>query len=172
MSPVGRGTISLALIATIAWANSALADGHSDVRWWRNIASEWCLSYKQQEFCLPAEYEVRGFESDNAEFGIDSLDRSISLIHYEFGPAKEKIDALLGDSDDPLWQLSSSQHTGDVVVTRIEPQESRREEVHGIVLSIIEFGEFFTLTINSANPATHSVLVESLTAQWQGNAKN
>lgn len=172
MSPVGRKTISLTLLAAIAWANLALAEVVVEARWWRNIAGEWCLSYRQREFCLPPEYEIRGFESDSAEFGIDSLDKPISLIAYQFGPAQDKIDALLGTSNDPLWQLASSQLIGDVVVTRIEPQKSKRKEAHGIVLSIIEFGGYFSLTINSAEPETHGVLVESLTAQWLGKRKN
>tara|TARA_R110000782_G_scaffold30283_13_gene75297 strand:- start:372 stop:866 length:495 start_codon:yes stop_codon:yes gene_type:complete len=164
--------MSLTLLGAIAWASLALAEGSSDARWWRKIDGEWCLSYKQRGFCLPLDYEARGFDSSNAEFGIDSVGKPISLITYESGTAQDDIDILLSDSDDPLWQLSASQLIGDVVVTRIEPQESKREDAHGVVLSILEFGGFFTLTINSSDRTTHSVLVESLTAQWLGKTKN
>ena len=121
---------------------------------------------------MPLGYEARGFDSSNAEFVIDSVGKPISLITYESGTAQDDIDTLLSDSDDPLWQLSASQLIGDVVVTRIEPQESKRDDAHGVVLSILEFGGFFTLTINSSDRTTHTVLVESLTAQWLGKTKN
>ena len=159
--------LSYLLISAIVWSGHSLAEEQPDGHWSRDLDGAWCLKkYKQSGFCLPAEFKLQRFETGRAEFAIDSLHKPISLITYEAGPAYAEIDYLLSGD---FWQLIESRTVGNVVVTRIEPLESKRDEAHGIVLYVLDFEQRFFLIINSSDQATHQMLIKSLPTQWRNN---
>ena len=164
--PISASFLYLLLTAFV-WSSHTLAEEEADGHWFRNLDNAWCLiKYEHSEFCLPTYFELQRFETGQAQFAVESLQKPISLISYESGLAEEEIEYLLSDD---FFLLTASYIVGDIVITRIEPQESKRDEAHGIVLSIVDFDGQFFLTINSNDQATHRVLIESLTTQWRAN---
>ena len=162
-------TIGSVLMLVVASAARVLGGETSSVVWFRNVDNSWCVASQGKEACLPKEYSPQKWAGNSATFAPSPLDQSISLINYEFGPAKGQIDFLI---DGDVWMVDATHVIGDVVVTKIVPQESHREESHGIMLSILEFDGRFTLTINSSDAAVHSKLTNSLTSQWLKSADN
>ena len=162
-------TFGLVLVLAVASATQVLGAEPTGVMWFRNADNSWCVASLGKEACLPKEYSAEKWAGNSGTFAPSPLDQSISLINYEFGPAKDQIDFLL---DGDVWIVATTQVVGDVVVTRIVPRESQQEESHGIMLSIMEFDGRFTLTINSSDPAVHSELTKSLTNQWLKSTDN
>ena len=157
------------LVLVIILVGPVLGDEPSGVLWARNVDNSWCVVSQGRQSCLPKEYEADKITSDSVTFAPKPLDQSISLINYEFGPAKDQIDFLI---DGDVWQVAATHVVGDVVVTEIVPKESWRGETHGVTLSILEFDGRFTLTINSSDPMMHSKLTQSLTNQWMKSTDN
>jgi len=157
------------LVLVVTSAEPVFGDEQSGVLWARDVDNSWCVVSQGRQSCLPKEYEAEKITSNSTTFAPKPLDQSISLINYEFGPAKDQIEFLI---DGDIWMFAATHVVGDVVVTEIVPQESRQEELHGVTVSILEFDGRFTLTINSSDPAVHSRLTKSLTSQWLKSTDN
>ena len=152
-------------LATIGYASS-----EGDNRWVHNGEAGWCLLFDANEICLPSEYDLTTFGNGYAEFRSRPDSAARSLINYASSPFRtptEQLNSLI--LSDTLVQANTQYH-GELTIIEFVPPISQLEEMHGVTLFILIFGDRFTLTVFGPRHDENKELARALWAQWSASS--